>query len=69
MAVFFFWLHTAYAAASPAPQAYAGMSNKPRQSSKNGATALTLWYELLRGETGLARSTPWLKFGEIDLRL
>ena len=26
---------------------------------------LTLWYEPLRGEIGLAASTPWLKFGEI----
>ena len=56
---------TAYAAASPAPPAY---GSKPLQSSKNGATVLTLWYEPLIGETGLATSTPWLKFGEIGER-
>ena len=33
--------------------------------SKNGATVLTLWYKLLRGETGLAAFMHWLKFGEI----
>ena len=32
---------------------------------KNGVTVLTLCYEPLRGEAGLAASTPWLKFGEI----
>ena len=41
------------------------MCSKPLQSSKNGATVLTLWSEPLRGETGLAPYTPWLKFGGI----
>ena len=42
------------------------MGSKPLQSSKNGTTVLTLLYEPLRGETGLAASTPWLKFGVIN---
>ena len=36
--------------------------------AKNGATVLTLWYKLIRGETGLAASTHWLKFVEIGVR-
>ena len=35
------------------------MGSKPLQSSKNVATVLTLWYGPLRGETGLASSTPY----------
>ena len=30
-------------------------------------SVLTLWYKSLRDETGLAASTPWLKFGEIGV--
>ena len=44
------------------------MGSKPLQSSKNGATVPTLWDEPLRGETALAASTPWLKFGKIGVR-
>ena len=43
------------------------MGSQLLKSSKNGDTVLTLWYEPLRGETGLTASTPWLKFGEIGV--
>ena len=57
-----------HAAASPAPPAYAGMGSKQMESSQNGATVLTLWYERLRGETGLTPSMPWLNLGKIGVR-
>ena len=61
----FLWHQKGYAAALPGPPAYAdhmtGMGSKPLQSSKNDATVLT-W-----GKTGLAASTPWLKFSEIGV--
>ena len=50
------------------PITWPGMGSKPLQSSKNGAKVLTLWYEPIKGKTGLAASTPWLKFGEIGVR-
>ena len=37
--------------------------------AKNGATILTLWYKPFRGETGLATSTLWLKFGKIGVQI
>ena len=43
------------------PITWPGMGRRPLQSSKNDATVLTLLYEPLRGETGLAASAPWLK--------
>ena len=42
-----------------------GMGSKPLQSSKTQRNTTYLWYEVLRGETGLATSTPLLKLGEI----
>ena len=68
----FLWHQTAYAPASPAPPAYThhmtGDGELAAAIEQNGATVLTLCYEPLRGEAGLAASTPWLKFVEIGVR-
>ena len=63
---------TAYTAASRASSAYAdhmtGGGYLAAAIEQKDATVLTLWYEPLRGKTGLTTSTPLLKLGDIGVR-
>ena len=65
---FWYTIGTPYLPLRLTPITWPWMGSKPLQSSKNGASVLSLWYKPLRGKTGLVASTPWLKFGEIGVR-